>query len=567
MRPSLLLRPLQKTRTLGPFSVGLPNRTVERTYCECPCSASPAPSSTTALQGKGATSQQGKTEKGEDHRTIGTAQHFFTSDSSSPGTPFFHPDGTHIFQKLTAFIRAQYPDYGFREVLTPTIYKDTLWKQSGHWDNYRDDMFAVTGNTTKKPTETVPRRGSINGDVKSQQIIQEEIDLDNYALKPMNCPGHCLLYKSKRRSYRDLPLRYAEFSPLHRNEISGALSGLTRVRRFHQDDGHIFCRPSQIKEEVLKSLQFVRMVYETLHFCISDLRFFLSTRPKSGFIGTEREWAIAEDQLWAALDSENQTSWTTKEGDGAFYGPKIDIALRDKMGKEHQTATIQLDFQLPQRFGLEYEAPAPELEAQGLTTDDPELRKSKGLVAPVMIHRAVLGSLERFIALLLEHDSGKLPFWLSPRQVIILTVTNRDHIIDPAKNAQRSLSNAPDKHMSEPRQLDHPRYIVDLDDGPESIAQKIVTARKNKYNLICVMGERNLEGGGRDSQHMTFDVEVNRDSQPNMVKTWDTIESIRPGSQAPRQKDRGVGRNSGLSVRLKVWELKKLIESLSGKYL
>lgn len=567
MRPSRLLRPLQKTRPLGPFSVGFPNRPIDRTYRECSCSTAPALSSTTALQGKGASSKQGTTKKGEDHRTIGATQLFFTSDSSSPGTPFFHPDGTHIFHKLTAFIRAQYPDYGFREVLTPTIYKDTLWKQSGHWDNYKDDMFAVTGNTTKELRELVPRGESINGVLKSQQTIQEELDLDNYALKPMNCPGHCLLYKSKRRSYRDLPLRYAEFSPLHRNEVSGALSGLTRVRRFHQDDGHIFCRPSQIKEEVLKSLQFVRMVYKTLHFRTSDLRFFLSTRPKSGFIGTEREWAMAEDQLRAALESENQSSWTTKEGDGAFYGPKIDIALRDKSGKEHQTATIQLDFQLPKRFGLEYEAPAPELEAQGLTTDDPELRKSKGLVAPVMIHRAVLGSLERFIALLLEHDSGKLPFWLSPRQVIILTVTNRDHIVGPAKNAQRSLSNAPDIYMSEPRQLNHPRYIVDIDDGPESIAQKIVTAKKNKYNLICVMGERNFEDGVRDLQHMTFDVEVNRGSQPNMVKTWDTIESIKPKSQAPKQKDRGVGFNGGLSVKLTVWELKRLIKSLSQQYL
>lgn len=576
MRPPRLLRPLQTTPLPWSSSDSFPKWPLYHICRACSCSAPLTLSSTNALQGRGSTGKRGKPTDEDDtrnHRTIGAAQYLFTGDSSSPGTPFFHPDGTHIFQKLTAFIRAQYPDYGFREVLTPTIYKDTLWKQSGHWDNYKDDMFAVTGNTSKKPRKTKAPAEFINGVLQPQNFIHEEPDLDDYALKPMNCPGHCLLYKSKRRSYRDLPIRYAEFSPLHRNETSGTLSGLTRVRRFHQDDGHIFCRPSQIQDEVLKSIQFVKMVYKTLHFKECDLSFFLSTRPNNSFIGTRQDWKMAEDQLMAALDHDNEnpenlTSWETRKGDGAFYGPKIDITLRDNHGKEHQTATIQLDFQLPKRFELEYEAPAPELEAQGLMTDDPELLGKMGRVAPVMIHRAVLGSLERFIALLLEHDDGKLPFWLSPRQVVILTITNRLHIVEHAKNAKHKLSNAPAENTSEPRQLDRPRYIVDIDDGSDSIAQKVVRARKNKYSLICVMGELNIkDGNGHGLQNMTLDVEVNRDSQPNMVETWDTIERIRPGSQAPVQKDRGTGPNSGQSVKLTVKQCKTLIESLSEKYL
>ena len=568
------MRPLQTTPSTWSSPDSFPKWPLYRTCRAWSCSAPLTLSSTNAFQGS--TGKHGK-PTGEDeprnHRTIGAAQFLFTGDGSSPGTPFFHPDGTHIFQKLTAFIRAQYPDYGFREVLTPTIYKDTLWKQSGHWENYKDDMFAVTGNTSKKPRKTKAPAEFINGVLQPQKFIHEEPDLDDYALKPMNCPGHCLLYKSKRRSYRDLPIRYAEFSPLHRNETSGALSGLTRVRRFHQDDGHIFCRPSQIQDEVLKSIQFVKMVYKTLHFKKFDLSFFLSTRPDNCFIGTRQDWKMAEDQLIAALDHDNEnpenlTSWEMRKGDGAFYGPKIDITLRDNNGKEHQTATIQLDFQLPKRFELEYEAPAPELEAQGLMTDDPGLLGKVGRAAPVMIHRAVLGSLERFIALLLEHDDGKLPFWLSPRQVVILTITNRFHIVDHARNAKHKLSNAPAENTSEPRRLDRPRYIVDIDDGSDSIAQKVVRARKNKYNLICVMGESNVkDGNGHGLQNMTLDVEVNRGSQPNILETWDTIERIRPGSQAPVQKDRGTGPNSGQSVKLTVKQCKTLIENLSEKYL
>lgn len=496
-----------------------------------------------------------------DHRTIGTAQSLFTTHTSSPGAPFFQPDGTHIFNKLTAFLRAQYPAFGFREVLTPTMYKQSLWEQSGHWANYKDDMFTVTRSSSHKP-EAVPVEFS-DGRMQPKKYVNEDTEPEEFGLKPMNCPGHCLLFQSQRRSYRDLPIRYADFSPLHRNEISGALSGLTRVRRFHQDDGHIFCRPSQVKSEISKSLDFVRLVYQTLGF--QDYALVLSTRPKKDYIGTLDEWNRAEDQLKEALDASKKL-WSTNPGDGAFYGPKIDVIVRDSDGKKHQTATIQLDFQLPKRFSLGYEAPAPELEAKGEPTTNSVSRQTMGTVTPVMIHRAVLGSLERFMALLLEHHNGQLPFWLSPRQVIILTVTDNSPVIQFAKNLKDSLSNTAEDNL--PKQIHCRTYTVDVDDSGDSISQKIVRAKNKKYNMICVVGERNIAGTKKEGEWPTLDVDVT--AQPNQRKTWDAIEKIRPGSQAPVQKDRGVGskfRKMSPGVRLRVDQCKKLMRTLSEEYL
>ena len=654
MRSSRSLRPLQKTQRLW----DLADSFVPNSYFGACCARSLTSSKRSPDPNHG--HQRGKASKGKakepdpnlkpekaDHRLIGALRSLYTTDVSSPGTPFFLPRGTHIFQKLTSFLRAQYPMLGFREVLTPTIYKEELWRQSGHWDNYKDDMFMVE---------------------KGEKLTE------SYGLKPMNCPGHCILFRSKRRSYKELPIRYAEFSPLHRNEISGALSGLTRVRRFHQDDGHVFCRPSQVMDEVLKSIQFVKLVYGAMGFNIFDLSFVLSTRPKEGYIGEVEEWDRAEAQLKEALDraliddkstmeqwdkmgtllkeaadlreaqlkealdcalnddklkleqrdkletllnkaavlrqsqlkgaldralfdnnfkmeqrdrletllneeanltlnyidklqfkvekDKTYKPWTVSEGDGAFYGPKIDVILRDSDGKQHQTATIQLDFQLPKRFQLEYEAPAPALEAKGLTTDDPVLMETMGRVAPVMIHRAVLGSLERFIALLLERDWGKLPLWLSPRQMIILTVTDKPQVVNEARNARNTLSNLIPASMARPRSLNEPTYIVDFDGSGDSIANKVARAKKLKYNLIGVMGLKNL------TPKTTIDLEVNRDVQPALEKTWDHIEKIKPGSQAPIQKDKGIGGVSkGDGVRLEVEKLQKLMASLCDDYL
>ncbi|MCJ1281134.1 hypothetical protein MMC26_000452 [Xylographa opegraphella] len=409
-----------------------------------------------------------------DHRTLGTALDLFSTSRFSPGSPLFHPDGAHVFQKLQSFLRAQYVTFGFREVITPTIYKQSLWELSGHWENYKDDMFEVTG------------RGAAGGiaDGKKIEIGEDE----KYGLKPMNCPGHCLLFKSQKRSFRDLPIRYADFSALHRNEISGALSGLTRVRRFHQDDGHIFCRPSQIGEEITKTLQFVGLVYGT--FGLGPYKLVLSTRPKDQFMGTVEEWDRAEAQLTEALNKSGR-EWVVNEGDGAFYGPKIDIILKDSDRKEHQTATIQLDFQLPQRFGLTYQAPAPDLESKGLTTTDPELLAHSGDVIPVIIHRAILGSLERFMALLIEHYRGRWPFWLSPRQGIILVVGEDKRVTDYAEkvvNVVNRLRANDDKPR--PRPLSAAHFTIDIDSSGRSIAKKLAEAKSKRYNLIFVVGPK-----------------------------------------------------------------------------
>ena len=260
-----------------------------------------------------------------DHRTLAATHNLFVTSPYSPGSPLILPNGAYVFQKLQAFLRAQYPQFGFQEVITPIIYKKSLWEKSGHWQNYAEDMFSVEGRDKKGEEE------------------------EEMGLKPMNCPGHCLLYSTDIKSYRDLPVRLADFSALHRNEISGSLTGLTRVRRFHQDDAHIFCRPDQILSEIEQTLKFVSMVYET--FGLGPYKLLLSTRPKDSFIGSIEEWDRAEAQLTTALNNIGG-EWAVNEGDGAFYGPKIDIVLKDSNGKEHQTATIQLDFQLPQRFDL-----------------------------------------------------------------------------------------------------------------------------------------------------------------------------------------------------------------------
>jgi threonyl-tRNA synthetase len=397
---------------------------------------------------------------------------------------------------LTTFLRDQYAHFGFQEVITPTIYKKSLWEKSGHWENYAEDMFSVTG------------RGA-SGENEGRQIGEDE----EYGLKPMNCPGHCLIFASKQRSYRDLPIRYADFSPLHRNETSGALSGLTRVRRFHQDDGHIFCRPSQIREEISQTLDFVRLAYEV--FQLGPYRLALSTRPKGNFIGTVEEWDSAELALRESLDASGQ-EWTVNEEDGAFYGPKIDIILKDSDSIEHQTATIQLDFQLPKRFELEYKAPAPELEQKGLTTTDPELLRKEGSVTPVLIHRAILGSVERFMALLIEHYNGRWPFWLSPRPAIILTVNDEESVVKYARGAQEKLQRnglpsylrapASDPEFSPIHPIEapnglpwaraphHMNLVVDLDDSARSVKKKISEAKRKRYSLIIVVGNKNVEG-------------------------------------------------------------------------
>lgn len=426
-----------------------------------------------------------------DHRQLAIEQELFINSIYSPGSPLFGPNGARMFNKLTTFLRAQYSHFGFQEVITPTIYKKSLWEKSGHWENYKDDMYSVTG------------RGA-SGQTEGKELQEDE----EYGLKPMNCPGHCLIFASKQRSYREMPVRYADFSPLHRNENSGSLSGLTRVRRFHQDDGHIFCRPAQIGEEISKTLEFVRMVYQTLG--LGPYRLTLSTRPTDSFIGTVEEWDRAEAALKMSLDDSGQV-WTVNKGDGAFYGPKIDIILKDSDGKEHQTATIQLDFQLPKRFELEYQAPAPELEKKGETTTDPDLLATSGPVTPVLIHRAVLGSVERLMALLIEHYNGKYPFWLNPRQIVILTVNDEPAVLEYARSVINYLKRddpqagiaLPDRHstgaeIATPDGLpwavasSSRDFALELDDSSRSVKKKISEAKRKRYGVIMVIGPKNI---------------------------------------------------------------------------
>jgi threonyl-tRNA synthetase len=460
-----------------------------------------------------------------DHRKLGNQQNLFTHSIYSPGSPLFLPNGARIFNKLVAFLRAQYIYFGFHEVITPTIYKKSLWEKSGHWDNYAADMFSATG------------RGA--SETKDGRQIGEDED---YGLKPMNCPGHCLLYASAPRSFRELPVRYADFSPLHRNEVSGALSGLTRVRRFHQDDGHIFCRPSQVAEEISRTLDFVRLTYET--FKLGPYRLVLSTRPMENYIGTEEEWNNAEAALQQALDASGQT-WSLNEADGAFYGPKIDIILKDSDGKEHQTATIQLDFQLPKRFELEYQGQSPEIEHDSKTITDPELDPKNRPLRPVMIHRAVLGSVERFMALLIEHYNGQWPFWLNPRQIIILTVNQDKAVIEYALKTMDEIQGGginvwlhqgfskveadrkETKMVEQARQLDKTTFSVDLDDSPRSLGKKIVDAKKKRYGVIIIIGKQDVDQG----QSVTMDFTGITDSQTvirNIVQTNDkTLQKVK----------------------------------------
>lgn len=289
------------------------------------------------------------------HRKIGQNLNLFFFHESSPGSCFFQPKGAHIYNTLLNFIKDEYRRRGFQEVITPNIYKSQLWKVSGHWEHFAENIFSF--KTRNK---------------------------DEFALKPMNCPGHCLMFAHQQRSYRELPLRFADFGVLHRDEPEGSLTGLTRVRRFQQDDAHIFCKSDQIQAEIDSCLEFLAYVYGTFGF---EFSLVLSTRPDS-YLGALDVWDRAESALESSLNKFGKP-WKLNKGDGAFYGPKIDITITDAMKREHQCGTIQLDFQLPQRFELTYNS------------------ENDNKATPVMIHRAIFGSLERFIAILIEHFGGE----------------------------------------------------------------------------------------------------------------------------------------------------------------
>jgi threonyl-tRNA synthetase len=326
--------------------------------------------------------------RSRDHRKIGREMGLFVFDPISPGSPFFLPKGAIVYNALVDYIRRLYRRYGFEEVITPQVFKNELWHTSGHWDNFRENMFLTTD-----------REGAEGDQIDSSSEGWRK----GYAFKPMNCPGHTFVYRAEKRSYRDLPLRIADFGRLHRAERSGTLHGLTRVRSMAQDDAHVFCTSAQIAGEIDLNLQMVRDIYRALGF--ERLEFKVATMPEK-HLGTEELWRSSEAILCEAL-TRNGFAYEINPGEGAFYGPKIEIYVPDALKRRWQLATIQLDYNMAENFDLTFTNAASAEER------------------PAVIHRAILGSLERFIGVLLEHTGGVLPFWLAPEQARVLSLSEK----------------------------------------------------------------------------------------------------------------------------------------------
>ena len=364
--------------------------------------------------------------KRRDHRKLGKELGLFMMTEEGPGFPFFLPKGMVLKNTLLDYWRQCHKRYGYVEISTPIILNQELWHRSGHWDHYKDNMYTTV------------------------------IDGEDYAIKPMNCPGGMLVYKNEPHSYRDLPLRMAELGLVHRHEMSGALHGLFRVRCFTQDDAHIFMTPDQMKDEIKNVVKLFDEIYSTFGL---TYQIELSTMPED-HMGDEKDWKFAEDTLQAAI-TEMGKDFVINAGDGAFYGPKLDFHLADSLGRTWQCGTIQLDFQMPERFDLEY------------VGEDGEKHR------PVMIHRALLGSIERFIGVITEHFAGAFPAWLSPVQVKLLPVTDR--AMDYAKNVAA--------------QLDSQGFRVEVDGRNEKIGKKIREATLEKIPFMLVVGDRDMEAG------------------------------------------------------------------------
>lgn len=365
--------------------------------------------------------------KKRDHRKVGPALDLFSLHPVAPGIPFFHPKGTVLYNTLVEYVRGLYERYGYSEVMTPQLYKSELFKTSGHYDSYKDDMFML------------------------------EADGEEYGVKPMNCPGHVYLFGQGKKSYRDLPIRMADFSRLYRFERSGVLSGLTRVRGFSQDDAHIFCTPEQVDEEFASFLAMTREVYDDFGF--DDVEVAVETKPEK-YIGADALWEEAERTLCDGLTKAG-FEYEMSPGDGAFYGPKIAFNFRDVLKRSWTLSTLQIDCAMPDRFGVTYVQP-----------DGQEGR-------PAMLHRAVLGSLERFLGILLEHTAGDFPLWLAPIQVRVLNVTDRaaDHAADVV------------------RQLRGRGIRAEIDDRNEKLGFKIREAELQKIPVIAVVGDKEVEAG------------------------------------------------------------------------
>tara|TARA_Y100000310_G_scaffold241784_1_gene245876 strand:- start:39301 stop:41229 length:1929 start_codon:yes stop_codon:yes gene_type:complete len=359
--------------------------------------------------------------KKRDHRVIGKQLDLFSLHEEGPGFIFFHPKGVIMINLLKDFMRKELDRLGYKEIMTPLILSKTLWEQSGHWDHYKENMFFTN------------------------------VEGKEFAVKPMNCPGAALIFKEKLHSYKDLPIRLSEFGIDHRNELSGVLSGLFRVRAFTQDDAHIFCTNNQIEKEVTQLIDLVDFIYKTFNF---SYHIELSTRPEK-FAGKKENWDKAEKALEDALKNKN-VKYKLNPGDGAFYGPKIDFHVKDCLGRTWQCGTIQVDFSMPEKFNLNY------------------VEEHSNKLKPVMIHRAIYGSIERFFGILIEHYAGKFPLWLAPMQVKILTVSDRFNLY--AKKIKE--------------ELDRDNIRTELDTRVESVGYKVRDAQLQKVPIIINLGEK-----------------------------------------------------------------------------
>ena len=370
-----------------------------------------------------------KEAKERDHRKLGKELNLFSFHDEGPGFPFWHPRGMIIYKEVESYIRKENEKRGYVEIKTPAILNEELWHRSGHWDNYKENMYFT------------------------------EIDETKFAIKPMNCPGGLIVYNSNIHSYRDLPLRVAELGFVHRHELSGALHGLFRVRAFTQDDAHIFCTEEQLADEIINTIDYYLSVYKDFGF--KNFEIFVSTRPTKS-IGTDKAWELATNSLINALDKLN-IAYKINEGDGAFYGPKIDFNIKDVLDRNWQCGTLQVDFSLPMRFEISYEG------------------KDGRKHTPVMLHRAILGSMERFIGILTEHYNGKFPLWLSPLQVSIVNVLNDKNQIERVKE----IANAFKKE----------NFRVEIDDGNDNLGTKIKKYRLQRTPYTVIIGADELSSG------------------------------------------------------------------------
>jgi threonyl-tRNA synthetase len=371
--------------------------------------------------------------RARDHRKLGKELGLFSFHPEAPASPFFHPKGTVIYNELLDYLRSLYRRRGYQEVITPQALDVGLWKTSGHYEKYKDNMYFT------------------------------EVDEREYALKPMNCPTHCLIYNTARPSYRELPIRYADFGRIHRYERSGVTQGLTRVRTFCQDDGHIVCTPEQMKPEMASFFTFLREVYATFGF--DEVRVALSTRPEQR-LGSDEVWDEAENALAEALQ-EAGMAYHINPGEGAFYGPKIEFQVLDALRRPWQLGTLQVDYSMPARFGMKY------VKADG----------TEG--TPVMLHRAILGSLERFMGILIEHCAGAFPVWLAPVQVAVLPITDRANAY-----AQTIQEKALDLDIR-----------VELDLRNEKVNAKIRDAQLQQIPYMLVLGDREMAEGTVSLRH------------------------------------------------------------------